>query len=470
MKKATNTVKVILIFSAVLAFSFCQAFAGSAEKKEPVLLNFDNKALLSGHTWDDTLAAGEWDAELGMQFRGEDPDEGDDGDAGWGYLEISWESGPLHGLQLGLGGLLVTPLWESDAFEDEVFDDDGVFQQQERWTEVYLKYTLPGSKSFLLLGRADEGLFGEPAAGDGDFYEGFGITIKGIPRVTIKAHAVKEWINNASPSWDFDGMDSQWAEMEEASLEVGEDTPFGAGDADEFGDLAYTFMTEIEAVKDVLTLSPYVQYHEDVAACFGTGFEFEHSVNDLMAVGLEGAYVWHQEDTPDEYWPDDEDFDQKLVHAYVKIKGFRFGAGYFGISDDIPLFNGPPGSGQFEEDFKDVFLMDEMDPMEEDLGKYGEQGGGDTYYFDAGYSRGPFSIDVLYGEVDNAIAEDENGNACDDGEARELNIILGLQITEKLEAEFIYADVEDEYSGDDGADGEDDRSHAMYGGALVWKF
>lgn len=457
-----KTAKIILLAVALIASGGYTALAADTAKDQPVLFSFDNDALLSGNTWDETLAAGgEWDGELGIQFRTEDDyeNEADDGDAGLGFLETSWESGSLYGLQLGLGGLFTTEMWANDSFED-VFSDGGTFDPQAKWTQVYLKYTIPNSKSYLLLGRADEGMFGEPAAGDGDFYEGFGVTIKDIPRITIKAHVVKEWLNNASPSWDFNGIDDQWAEMEQASLEVGEDTAFGAGNAEEFGDFAYTLMTEIEAVPDMLTITPYIQYHSDVATVLGTGFELEHAVNDSLTLGLDGAYVWFKEDTPDKYWPDDEDFNQTLIHTYAEIKGFSFGAGYYSMSDDIPIFNGPPGSGQFEKDLKDIFLADEMDPMEEDLAKYGEQSGNDTYFVEVGYTHGPFWVEVIYGTVDNALTAQGNH----DGEADELDIYFGVQITENLEAELAYADVSDDYT----ADGDD--SYKMFGGGIVWKF
>ena len=465
MKNKMKTAKMIFLAALLIAFCATPALAADAAKGEPVMFSFNNDALLSGHTWNDALAAGTWEGELGMQFRseGDYEDSDDDGDAGWGYLEMGWTSDAFHGLQFGLGGLYITEWWANDDFED-LFRDGEDFGTHGRWTEVYLKYNIPGSKSFLLLGRADEGMFGEPAAGDGDFYEGFGITIKDIPRVTIKAHAVKEWMNNASPSWDLDGMDPEWAELEQASLEVGEDTAFGAGNADEFGELAYTLMTEIEVVPDLLTLSPYVQYHEDVAAVFGSGFELEHAVNDGLTLGLDGAYVMIQEDTPDEYWPDDEDFNQTLIRSYAKVKGFSFGVGYYSMSEDIPLFNGLPGSGQFETDLKDIYLVDEMDPMKEDIAKYGEQAGNDTYFVELGYAHGPFSIEVVYGTVDNALAEDQNGNATDDGEGDELDIFLNMQITERLEAELFYADISDDYAEDG------DDSHDVYAGFLAWKF
>lgn len=444
--------KMIFMAAALIAFCGYPALAADAAKGGPVMFSFNNDALLSGNTWDDALAAGTWEGELGMQFRSEGDYENsdDDGDAGWGYIEMAWTSDAFHGLQLGLGGLYITQWWANANFENLFRDGEG-FGTHGRWTEVYLKYNIPDSKSFLLLGRAGGGMFGKPAAGDGDFYEGFGITIKDIPRVTIKAHAVKEWMNNASPSWDLDGMDPEWAELEDASLDIGRD---------EFGDLAYTLMTEIEVVPDLLTLSPYIQYHEDVATVFGSGFELEHALNDTLTIGLDGAYVMVREDTPDDIWADDEDFDQTLVRTYAKIKGFSFGVGYYSMSDDIPIFNGLPGSNQFDEDLKDIFLVDEMDPMEEDLLKYGEQAGNDTYFVELGYTHGPFSIDLIYGTVDNALTAQGN----DDGEADELDIIIGMQITERLGAELVYADADDDYTPDG------DDSHELFAGSVSWKF
>ena len=403
----------------------------------------------------DSLAEGSsWDAELGIQFRENVTDEiegeGEDVEAGWGYLEFGWESGSVHGLQLGVGGLAITELWYGEVSEG-LFDNGGDFGRHERWTEAYIKYSLPNTKTHFILGRADDGKFGEPVAGDGDYYQGIGVTIKDIPRITIKAHAVNAWLNDASASWDMDGIQSDWQDMDDVVRDEG-------GIESDAGDFAYTLMTEINAVDNFLTVTPYVQYHKDVATSLGTSFNAESVLRESLTVGLDGAYVKHFEDTPDAASATDEDVSQRALYAYGKFKNLKLGIGYYGISDDIPIFNTKSEGG---DDFEDVFIMDEFDPMEQDLAKYGETQGNDTFYIDAGYSYGPFDLEVAYGWCKNAVVQDAWNR---DGEATELNVILGLNITENLKGELAYVSLSDDYTGDK------DRSMDYVAGSLAYKF
>lgn len=417
------------------------------------------------------VVPGTWEGELGMQFRAEQHEDDefvvggepeDSAETGWGYLELSWVSEPVYGTQVGLGGLAVTDLWQKDGFDgnNDIFADDAVFADRAKWTQGYLKHNIT-AESYLIAGRADDDLFGEPATGDGDYYQGLGLTIASIPRVTLRAHAVNEWLNDASPSWDFGGVNDRWAELREGSLEVGEDV--GADTSSRFGSVAYTAMADIEAVTGMLTVSPYVQHHSDVATSLGTSVEAEKPVSDMLSLGLEGTWATHLEDTPDELWPHDEDFQQRLIRGYGKVRGVELGVGYYSISHDRIIFNGPPGSGQFERDFKDIYILDEMDPMEEDIGKYGEQQGGGTIFADASFSWGPVSLAVLYGVVDGAAA-DVGGVETDDGEGSELDVKLGFDISESLTAHLFYADVQDDFAGDG------EQGYDMLAGALIYSF
>jgi len=467
-----KTAAAIVIVMVLLGSSVAAgADDGGTGKEEKDLLA--RKYLIPGETNILTEAAvgGTWDGEFGMQFRSEEHDDDEftvDGEpensasAGWGYLEISWLSGPIYDTQLGLGGLAVTEMWKDDGFDgsNDIFDEGGTFADHAKWTQVYLKHNV-SDKTYVVAGRAEGGLFGEPASGDGDFYQGIGVTTEAVPRVRLRVHAVNEWMNNASPSWDFGGIETEWAELSQGSLEIGEDV--AADTSSEFGSFAYTGMAEIEAITDLLTVTPYVQHHSNVATSVGASFNAEHPVNSLLTLGLNGAWVTHLEDTPDELWPHDEDFQQRLIHAYGKVKGLQLGLGYYSISDDRIIFNGPPGSGQFERDFKDTFVMDEFDPMEEDIGKYGEQQGGGTIFADAGYSCGPFSLEVIYGVVDGAAAAVGNTET-DDGAGSELNVTLGVDVAKNLEAELFYADIQDDFA-DDGESGFD-----MLGGAISYSF
>lgn len=394
---------------------------------------------------DETLAFGEWDAELGMKFRYEDPDEGEDGSAGWGFLEFDWESGSMHGLQLGIGGVAILEAWDEGGFEGNIFDDDDAFQDHAVWTDIYLKYAIPNTKSEILVGRTK---FKKPAAGDGDVHQGVQLTIKDIPRMTIYTFAVNEWMDDASTSWDLDGIQDDWVEMEDVNS--GED---GMGEA---GSFAYTLMVKVEALPDVMSLTPYVQYHEDVATSLGVEIAAEMPLNDTVTLGFDGIYVKHFEDTPDDLYPDDEDVSQYLLHTYGKIKNFKLGFGYYHISDGITLFN---GAGDPGDDFESVYIMDEFDPiMSEgnDLAKYGEAPNNDTFFVDASYSWNFFELEAIYGWVDNAWVK-STGDA--KGEATELNVILNIAISKNLEAEIGYVRVDDNYS-DDG----DDSTNIVAGG------
>ncbi|MFO7822143.1 MAG: major outer membrane protein [Lentisphaeria bacterium] len=396
---------------------------------------------------DETLANGTWDAELGLKFRYEDPEEDEDGSAGWGYLEVDWESGVWNGLQLGVGGLAILEAWDEGGYEGNIFGDDDDFQDHAKWTDIYLKYAVPNTKTEILVGRTK---FKKPTDGDGDVHQGIQLTIKDIPRMTIYASAVNKWMDNASASWDLDGIQDEWVDMDEVNSK-----DHGNSDA---GSFAYTLMADIDAVPDMLTLSPYMQYQKDVATTLGVEFDIHQALNEDLTVGLNGAYVKHLEDTPDDMYPDDEDVSQSLLRAYGKYKNFGLGVGYYHISGDIALYNdtGAPG-----DDFQSVYIMDEFDPMAEDLAKYGEAPNNDTFFVDASYSWKFLELEAIYGWVDNAWVK-STGEA--KGEATELNLIMNIAISENLEAEIGYIRVDDNYS-DDGDDSTD-----IVAGGIAYSF
>ncbi|MEF8788284.1 MAG: hypothetical protein V5A84_04370 [Planctomycetota bacterium] len=432
---------------------------------EPLLVPGDRSLL------DSAASAGTWDGEFGIQFRGEEHEDDefvvdgepeDSASAGWAYLDLSWLSKPVYDTRVGVGGLGITEVWKDKGFDkdNDIFYDGGTFSDPVTLTQAYLRHDL-SPETYVVAGRAADDLFGEPPTGDGDYYQGVGLTTGFIPRVTLRAHAVNEWIDDASPSWDFGGMDESWAEMKEGSPEVGEDVGADTGSA--FGSVAYTAMAEVEVVRELLTVTPYVQHHSDVATSLGAGFQAEHPVNDVLTLGANGAWVTHLEDTPDELWPHDEDFQQRLIRGYGKAKGVELGVGYYSISNDRIIFNGPAGSGQFERDFKDVFIMDELDPLEEDIGKYGDQQGSRTIFADVGYSWGPVSTKVIYGVADRALAN-AGGVETDEGAGSELNVKVGVDITDNLGGELFYAQVQDDFAGDG------EQGYDMIGGALFYSF
>lgn len=394
----------------------------------------------------DKLAqTGSWEGELGIGFRHDlSVEEGDEFKAGWGFFDFGWESGAVYGLQIGVGGLAVTELWDKGSAEDSLFNN-GSFGEKVRWTEAYLKYHLPNTKTHFIIGRASGKKFAKPESGDGDFHQGVGIIVKDIPRLTIKASAINAWLNNASAKWDLDGIDSDWVDMDSYHNE----NP---------GDFAYTLMVDIDAVPDLLTLTPFVQYYDNVATSVGSTYELERTMSENLSLGVDGAYAIHYEDTPDGVSATDGDISQFLVHTYGKMDNFKLGVGYYTMSDDIAPMNTLAEGG---DDFHDTFITGEFDPTSEDLGKYAEQPGNDTFFVDAGYSYGPFGLSVLYAWCDNAVIEDGWESK---GEANELNVKLKMAFTENLSGELAYINLSDDYTFDK------DRSVDYVAGALFYEF
>lgn len=391
-----------------------------------------------------------WEGETGLNWHSAYPDEGDDGHAGWGFLDVEWESASVYGFQFGVGALAVVEAWDEDGLEN-VVDETGAFADAAKWTQAYVKYTIPDTETHILIGRAEDGTFGEPNGGDGDYYQGVGVVVKDIPRLTLTAHAVNKWLNNASAHWNLDGIDDDWRSMDDVIREVG-------GGADDAGDFAYTLMAEIGIVPDRLTLTPSIQYHEDVATSLGVALEGDMEITDAVSVGGESVYLHHFEDTPGDVNADDDDLSQFMIQVFGKFKELKAGVGYYAISDDVPIFNTLSEGG---DDFEDVYVMDEIDPMEEDLAKYGEQPNSETWFFFAEYGYGPFDLNLLYGWADDAVVEDGFTYR---GEARELNLILNVGVTRNLSAELAYIDVRDDYE----ADG--DRSMDIVAGSIAYTF
>ena len=410
--------------------------------------------------------------KIGMAWRHEDrkveDDYGDDvGCAGWGFLELGIETGSMWGFQIGAGAVGVQRFWQTGFWDNEdagsnLFADDGdIFlgHSVAYWTEGYLKYTIPNMKTSFLLGRASSKKFGKPKSGDGDYWQGFGFTVGDIPRVKIQASVVNEWTNNASWSWDLDGIQEEWVQIHQ-SEGGSKGYPMVYPD-EEAGKVAFTLMANTEVVKDWLWINPFMQYQEDVGTKGGAEVKLEHSF-DPVAFGVKGIFAHICEDTPDEYWPDDEDQQQYLVNPYVKakVKGWKFegGFGYYHISDDIPLFNSKAEGG---DDFEDVFIWDEFDPMQSDLAKYGEQQNNDTWFVHAGVGYGPFSLEAVYGWCDSAVVEDAWNY---DGKAQELDLYLTIALTKNIETQLVYVMLDDDYKLDD------DRSMNYFAGYIAYKF
>lgn len=404
---------------------------------------------------DTIAAAGTWKGEIGTQFLSEEYDADEfvvDGDpensagAGWAYLDLSWQSEPVYDTQIGLRGLAIGEVWQSKGFneDNDFFDEGGMFENSTTWTEGYLRHQL-SPETYVLAGRAEDGTFGEPTFCEGDYFQGVGLFTSSIPRVNVRAHVVNEVLDDGTHYWDRGGVDSRWAEQEEASLGVGRNVE--ADTSSRFGSVAYTGMVDIEAIRDLLTITPYVQHHSRVATKVGTDFEAEYRVDDALTVGVNGAWANYLEDTPDELWPHDEDFRKRLLRAYGRRNGLEVGGGFYSISNDSVLFTGPPGSGQFRTRFPDVILFGEARLLEGEVAEYSQRQGSTTLFADMAYSWGPISVKVMYGVADGALA-DAGGVGTNEGEGAELNIELRVDITEDLEGQLFYADVQDRFAGD----------------------
>jgi hypothetical protein len=136
------------------------------------------------------------------------------------------------------------------------------------------------------------------------------------------------------------------------------------------------------------------------------------------------------------------------------------------MSSDITPFNTLAEGG---DDFEDLFIWDEFDPMEEDIAKYGEQPNNVTFFIHGGIGYGPVSLKVIYGWVDNAIVED---GLIYSGEGSELDVYLSVDITKSIYLDLIYCDIEDDFSGATGlgANTDPNRSFSHFSGRFRFKF
>lgn len=439
---------------SVLALSAAVSFAGPHQVQGE-----ESKTLLGdtapGRAVDRLISAGETSGEIGITARWESPDDGDSDDGGLAYFEPKWTSGKVHNLQFTIGGLITSRIWEDDTMLTDSYPDsqDGLL------TEAYLTYSLPGTKTQFLLGRADDGVFYEPVHGDGDFYEGLGVRIDDIPRMTLHAHAVTAWLDNAdtSPvSWDglnnTGGGEDRWQDMDKVIQDQ-------TGIQEDSGDAAYTVALEAEVLKDdLLNMTAALTTLEDVARSWSIAADSEVSLSREVSIGVRGVFATLLEDTPATVNDTDEDVEQYKVYGFVDVRGLEFGLGHYGQSNDRSVFNTATEGG---DDFEDVFVGDEFDPVDEDLAKYGEQPNNNTYFLNAAWGYGPANLEIIYAWVDDAVIE--NGTL-KEGEAQELNVILDLAWTETLSSEFYYAKVDDDYTKDG------DRSADIFAMNLTHEF
>lgn len=373
---------------------FLPAFSGASESLNKI---------------SNAFGTGKVSGEIGVNFRIDDPDDSeqvDDGDIGTAFAELDFESNQFYNFSLGLNFIAVGELWSNDAWEKNGFDDDGNFERKSMLRYVYLDYEIPGTKSTIMVGRNK---FEKSEAMDGDAHQGVQLTSNDLPMTTLYLAVIDRWINNASTAYDMDGIEDDWRD--------GDDAFDGASST------TYSAIAEIEAIKDQLTLIPFYSHQEDVITNYGLTLEFEQPLNGDMSLGFEGTYAVFKEESKD---PTDEDASSYIAHVTLSYQDFWAGVGYFVMSDDLRVDPKAVGNKAF-------------DPMEE--GVYGGDPDDHTVFIDAGYSHGPFEVEIIFGDtkIDSSATGDEQG-------CKELDIYFTYEITEAFGLELMYVNVNDDDS------------------------
>jgi hypothetical protein len=384
----------IFVYGAATAQAVHQAGPergpGGEKLERQVGFSLGGDSLLGSLPLDNAITNGSFDAEAGLYFEGEDPEDSDSYSYGTIYIEALYETAPfMNGLQLGIGGIAVNEAWDD---EDEPWGDN--YDADGSLNAIYANYTFPGSKTSLLVGRDK---FEKPATGNGDSHEGIQLTIGDVPNLKVYAAVIKKWIDDSGP----DEIEPE-RNLSESNAEA--------------GDYAYSLL--LEWSNDYVSLAPYAAMHKDVATTYGVEGDLSFPINDSIEVGLDGIYAVHAEDTPASVSSTDDDLSQRLIHGRAAFNGFEVGVGNFSTSDDMLA----DGAKLFADD---VSPLEELDDLAADSS---------TNYVDASYDFGALAIGGVYGDV---TVDDTPSDA----EAQELDLTLEANVTERISVEFLYADV-----------------------------
>lgn len=342
--------------------------------------------------------------QTGVNFRVDDADQKDrvdDGDIGFGFLNIGFLSRDYFNFMFGADLMAVGKIW-ADGSYDNAFDDDQIFQKNVFLKSVYLNYSIPNTQIEILAGRK---AFKTSVSMDGDSYQGIQVTTRDIPRTTLYLAVINRWVEEASTDYALDGIQKTWLK--------GSDT--GDGVSSEI----YSMIAEIDLIEEVLSVSPYYNFQSGALANFGASVDLEIEIENDVTFGLDGIYAFYNEDTDD---PTDADATSYLIYSTVGYKDFWAGIGYFEMSDDPRVELTAVGNSAF-------------DPMEE--GVYGGDPDDTTFYFELGYGTDAYEIEIVIGKT----KVDSAGEGC-----TEIDVYLTYFITEAISLELMFVDVDDDDS------------------------
>jgi|GEM_PF-4882324 len=348
------------------------------------------------------FGTGEVFGQIGVNFRVNDAnDNSNDGNLGYGYLELGYLTNEFNGAKLGASFIGVGEMWARKSYENS-FSDSGEFRDKAMLRDFYLDYTIPGTKSLVLIGRKQ--FAGTPVT-DGDVHQGIQLTVGDIENVTLYASVMNRWADNASTAYDLDGIDATWLD--------GDDIVSGASDT------VISFMAEIEIVPEKFEVSPFLVHQSDVVTTYGGSADLDMPIQGGLVAGLEGVFAVYAEDTAAS---GDEDAYSYNLHGSLSYESWSFGVGYYVMSDDARVGLTAVGNDTF-------------DPMEE--GVYGGAQDDNTLYIDAEYVWGPVTVAAVYGDTD--VDRSSEG-------AKEVDLYMVYAISETISTELMFVDVNDDDS------------------------
>jgi hypothetical protein len=288
----------------------------------------------------------------------EDSSEKDAG-LGLGFVQVRYRTPVRGGLQVGGWWLAVRDLWERrDGNFDEVCATDNELR------ELFGSWEIPGANSQVKAGRFKISMTGL----DGDSHEGVEATSEAIPGVSLRAAAIRRWVNNASIHMNFLGM-SSWQDVEEANEEAGEWFWMGSAKFDLPGDGF---------------VEPFFGYQDNVMLLTGADWDIAFAVGEGRRIGFDGTVARYGNDAPEASYPDYEDVHSWRLHAYYGTTAAQAGAGWFGVSDDLLDLG------------KDVF--DWFDPMTVDSTMpYDDRNNAQLWYVDGTWTVGGAQLTARYG-------------------------------------------------------------------------
>ncbi|MFC1496889.1 major outer membrane protein [Verrucomicrobiota bacterium] len=341
----------------------------------------------------DVFTMGKHKADVGLNFRStwEDRDDGkdDEGHLGWLYAEFGFETAPLSGVKVGASCLSVAETWGSDIYDNEFGEDsdtfkghwftDGDVKHLIELKNLYLNYSIPNTKSELLIGRKK---FKKVALMDGDVQEGVQLKVGDIPQTKLYVGMITGWEDDISQSWDLDGVEDFTRDAD--------DTVDSATNS--AGDAIYTCIADVDVVEKRLKVTPFVVHHPDFLTTYGALAKASMPVNDDVTLGIDGGWAEFSEQTD---VTTDEDAQTWKIHASAKVDKCYVGVGYFRVSDDPDALTQSAGAKKTVGNYH-------WEPIK--VGKVGLYAGGkggdpddSTIWVDAGFDVGKFSLDVIFG-------------------------------------------------------------------------